>query len=273
MHGSEQQPDGPISVEYEGAVCRITLNRPQAMNAVTFDMLQHLNDVLDTVEQDESQRVLVLTGSGKAFCAGADLKDIRKRTLDATDADSATANAAFSGAFGELLKRLEDFPKPILAAVNGVAVAGGLEIILCCDLVIAAEEARIGDAHSNYGLLPGGGSTARLPRRVGVGLSKYLLYTGDILPAAEFIACGLVHSVVPGSALPGEVDSLAGKLAAKSPLVLRELKRLIQAGMQTSLHAALRDEHEANRAHATSHDRREGLTAFAERRKPIFTGR
>jgi len=272
MPNSHADTFQPLLVEREAAVCRLVLNRPEALNAITADMLGHLEAALADIEQDAALRVVVLTGAGRGFCAGADLKDLGSRTHGLDDSAASEANAEFSARLGRFLARLEALPKPVLAAVNGVAVAGGLELLLCCDLVLAAESARIGDAHSNYGLLPGGGSTARLPRRVGRSFAKYLLYTGDILPAHEFVAAGLVWKVVDDASLPSEVTGLAGRLASRSPLVLRELKRLVDTGMEGPLSAALRQEYEANRAHAGSHDRREGLAAFAERRPPRFTG-
>ncbi|MGP1615366.1 MAG: enoyl-CoA hydratase/isomerase family protein, partial [Pollutimonas bauzanensis] len=178
MSNSIDETTPPILIEHDSQVCLIALNRPKSFNAVTFEMLDHLNRVLDQEERNPAVRTIVLTGAGQGFCAGADLKDLKKRTEGLSDSEAAEANGKFSAEFGRFLARLESFPKPVVAAVNGVAVAGGLEILLCCDLIIAARSARIGDAHSNYGLLPGGGATARLPRRVGVSLAKYLLYTG-----------------------------------------------------------------------------------------------
>ncbi len=261
-----------VLVEREDSVCRVVLNRPKALNAITTDMLERLEAVFNDIERDPGIRVVVLTGAGRGFCAGADLKDLGRRTHGLDDRAASEANAAFSARLGRFLMRLEALPQPVLAAVNGVAVAGGLELLLCCDLVLAAESARLGDAHSNYGLLPGGGSTARLPRRVGTSFAKYLLYTGDILSARECMAAGLVWKVTDDASLTSETAELAHRLATRSPLVLRQLKRLVDNGMNSTLSAALREEYEANRAHAGSHDRREGLAAFAERRSPSFTG-
>jgi len=262
-----------LIAEHRGAACWLRLNRPQALNAVTHEVLEAMQAELDRIESDERIRAVVLTGTGKAFCAGADLKHAKGRTDTDDPEQAAAANALFTAAFGAVLDRLEAFPKPVIAAVNGVAVAAGIEFLLCCDFVLAGAGARIGDAHANYGLIPGGGSTARLPRRVGVSLAKYLIYTGDILPAQEFVGTGLVLRVVPDAQLEEEVQQLAEKLASRSPLALRRTKRLIDDGLQMPLELALRHEREVNRQHAASHDRREGLAAFAQRRTPNFIGR
>ncbi|MDO9088635.1 MAG: enoyl-CoA hydratase-related protein [Burkholderiaceae bacterium] len=262
-----------VLVERADGVCSVVLNRPQAMNAITAAMVAQLNQALDDAQADDSVRALVLTGAGRAFCAGADLKESRKRTEAATPQQAQEASAAFASSLARLLKRLEEFPKPVIAAVNGVTVAGGLEILLCCDIAIAAEEATIGDGHSNFALMPGGGATARLPRRIGDSMAKYLMFTGEALPASRFLACGMISKIVPGAALRAEAHKLAAHIAAKSPLLLREMKRLLRDSVTVSKEEALARELEANRAYANSQDRLEGLAAFAEKRKPRFTGR
>lgn len=268
----ESDPNS-ILVEHADGVCRIVLNRPRAMNAITAAMVAQLDRALDAVQDDDSLRVVVLTGAGRAFCAGADLKEARQRTEAATPQQAQEASAAFAASLARLLKRLDEFPKPVIAAVNGVTVAGGLEILLCCDIAIAAEEATIGDGHSNFALMPGGGATARLPRRVGDNLAKYLMLTGEALPASRFLACGLISRLVPAEALHTEADRLAAHLAARSPLLLREMKRLLRQSTESSRDEALARELDANRAYANSQDRLEGLAAFAEKRKPRYTGR
>ncbi|HPU54417.1 MAG TPA: enoyl-CoA hydratase/isomerase family protein, partial [Burkholderiaceae bacterium] len=136
----------------------ITLNRPAAMNAITPAIVEGIETALDQALNDPQVRAIVLTGTGRAFCAGADLKYVREQTHG-----DESANAAFLQTVLHLMNRLETFPKPVIAAINGLALAGGLELVLCCDLVIAARSAKIGDAHANFGLLPGGGSSVRLP--------------------------------------------------------------------------------------------------------------
>ncbi len=148
-----------------------------------------------------------------------------------------------------------------------------LELVLCCDLVIAAESARLGDGHANYGLLPGAGASARLPRRVGLARAKHLFFTGDLLPAAELMAAGLVNSVVPDAELGAAVQRLAEKVAAKSPIGLRRMKELANAATEATQDEALRRELAVNEGYARTFDRNEGLAAFNERRPPVFQGR
>lgn len=259
--------------ERRGSALWLRLNRPAALNAVTPSMIARLGECLDGASRNDSIRSVVITGAGNAFCAGADLKAARSRTEVDDQYLAAAANATFTSGFGTVLAQLEHLPKPTIAAINGIAAAAGLEILLCCDFAIAAAEARIGDSHGRFGLIPGGGSTARLPRRMSLAFAKYLLYTGELVPATELAQTGLLLDVVPQAALESTVDELAAKLAARSPLALRRVKRLVDDGLEMSLDAALRAEREINEIHSTSDDRREGLAAFAERRPPKFTGR
>lgn len=262
--------DDPIVLERKGRVGWITLNRPKAMNAVTLDMLDALDAVLTTEEQNPDIGALVITGAGDAFCAGADLKSMRTFT-EAADAEA--ANADYVTRYSATMRRLELFPKPVICAVNGVTVAGGLELLLVCDIAIAAAGVRIGDGHMRYALMPGGGSSVRLPRRVGLTMAKYLLLSGDLIPAEELVACGLLLRVVPPAALAAEALALAERIANRSPLALRRMKRLVDDGMEMPLDVALRHEVTTHAAHALSDDRREGLAAFVEKRPPNFTGR
>jgi enoyl-CoA hydratase len=172
-----------------------------------------------------------------------------------------------------VMTRLEKFPKPVIAAVNGLALAGGLELVLCCDLVIAARSARLGDAHANFGLLPGGGSSVRLPRKIGPTRAKHLLYTGEFVPAEQLREAGLVNEVVDDADLLAAAGRLVARLRTKSPLVLRRMKALVDDGLEQPIETALRLELLASEVHAHSHDMKEGLAAFEEKRAPVFTGR
>ncbi len=246
----------------------ITLNRPDAMNALTPDVLSGINAALDDAQADAAVRAVVLTGSGRAFCAGADLKYVR-----AQSDEGAGATDRFLRRVLDTMNRLEHFPMPVIAAVNGLALAGGLELVLCCDLVVAARSARLGDAHANYGLLPGGGASVRLPRKIGPTRAKYLLFTGEFIPAEELVAAGLVNLVVDDEQLAAATGSLASRIASKSPVGLRRMKQLVSDGLQQPVETALRLELLACEAHANSEDMKEGLAAFAAKRKPVFTGR
>jgi len=211
-------------------------------------------------------RTLVLTGAGRAFCAGVDLSAI------GAQADLASATAAFMRAAQPATEALQHCPKPVIAAVNGHALAGGLELVLRCDLVVAAQEARFGDAHANFGLVPGGGSTALLPRRVGVSMAKYLIFTGAQVEPAVLQAAGLVLRAVPRAGLQAAVDEVAAALADRSPSGLALCKRLIDEGLELAEAEAVQREAAAALDHCRSRDVAEGLAAFAARRKPVFTG-
>jgi enoyl-CoA hydratase/carnithine racemase len=252
--------------ERRGAAGWVTLDRPEAMNAVTPGMLEDLDAALSDIADDNAVRALVITGAGPAFCAGADLKEVEA----ALAGDPARA-MAFVRAAQRVFGRIADLPKPTIAAVNGLTLAGGLEIVLCCDLVIAAEGAKIGDAHANFGVLPGGGGSARLPLRVGAARAKEMFFTGAAFPAESFVP-DLVNRVVPGAALAGEVEKLVAAIATKSALVLRRLKALADGALAQPLPTALAAELLAFESHLHSADLREGLMAFKEKRKPVFVG-
>ncbi len=247
----------------------ITLNRPEALNSISPAMIDDLNAALDGLEDRRQLCALSITGQGRAFCAGADLKAAKAR-MDGADAGEVNSN--FLDGLRRLLLRIEGFPVPVVAAVNGLALAGGLEMVLACDLVVAAASAKLGDAHANYGLVPGGGSSVRLPRKIGPTRAKQLIFSGDFLPAETLMQWGLVNKVVPDGGLGAAVDELVGTLAQRSPIGLRRMKRMIDDGLEQSLPAALRYELSLNALHVDSHDRMEGLAAFAEKRKPAFEG-
>jgi len=247
----------------------ITLNRPDDLNCIDDTLAEELCEAIAQAESDDEARVVVLTGAGRAFCAGADLKHVHG-ILSSGNPETIRRFMRFArNAFA----RVADCEKPLIAAVNGIAAAGGCELILACDLVIAAESATISDAHANFGLLPGGGGAARLPRKIGPARAKYLLYTGEFLPAATLCEWGLINEVVPDAEFKGAVEALVAKLTAKSPLVLRRMKALVDDGLDGSLEAALRAETKIWEGHATAADFAEGLAAFTEKRVPNYTGR
>lgn len=257
------------SIEYQrrGDAVWLWLNRPDALNALSPELMAELLKALDQAEAEPGIRALVIAGRGRAFCAGADLKHF----LGAVG--NAKAVRTFVTRALTLMNRIEAFTYPVIAAVNGIAVAGGIELVLACDLVIAADSAVLGDAHMNYGLLPGGGSSIRLPRKIGPTRAKYLLYTGESIPASEALALGLVNKVVPLGELEATVEKLVARLAEKSPIALRRVKRLIDDGLETPLDSALRLEMIAWEGHAHAEDLKEGLAAFSAKRKPKYIGR
>jgi enoyl-CoA hydratase len=261
--------ESPLLAESRGPAVWLRLNRPKAMNALSPALLDALDAAITQVAADASVRALVVTGAGRAFCAGADLSS----ALDSLAAGEPRGLLDFVARAESTFARLEALPIPVIAAVNGLALAGGLELVLCCDLVVAAESARFGDAHANYGLLPGAGSSVRLPRKIGATRAAHLLFTGETVTAAAMRDAGLVNDVTPDAELEGAVAKLVGAVAEKSPLSLRAMKQLVRDGLEQPMATALRVEQLAFASHVHSRDLREGLTAFREKRKPHFEGR
>jgi len=255
-----------VILEHRGAGLWAHLNRPDTLNAINYDVLSGLQAAMTRAEDSDDVAALVITGSGGNFCAGADLSVVEQALGDAGGL------GGFLASVGRVLLRLEQLPLPTIAAVGGHAVAGGLELMLCCDLVVAADDAVIGDAHSTFGLLPGGGGTMRLPRHVGLARAKELMFTGATVSAGELRESGLLAKVVPRSDLLTAVESLVHALSQRSPLALRRLKRLLNDSLQQSPEAALRSELMASELHSHSSDMREGVSAFREKRRPKFTG-
>lgn len=258
--------DTPLILERLGPVARLTLNRPNVMNALNAEMLDTFGEYLPRLADDDDVRVLIVTGAGAAFCAGADLKQ-------AVAGDPGPGQPDFLDRARTAFEQLSRFPKPMIAALNGLTMAGGLEIAMCADVVIAAETAMIGDAHANFGVFPGGGGAAVLPRVLPLHTALYLLFTGRTLPAAELKGLGFVSEVHPAEALADAALALARLIAAKSPAALRRMKEVARASADKSRADALLHEQVMMRAHLRSADLAEGLRAFAEKRAPRFTGK
>ncbi|MGA3249244.1 MAG: enoyl-CoA hydratase/isomerase family protein [Paraburkholderia sp.] len=249
------------------SVARLTLNRPKAMNSLNLAILAELDRRLTELAVDDEIRVLVLTGSGAAFCAGADLKEVlASRTPEPGEAD-------FLDRANQVFGRLRNFPKPVIAALNGVTMAGGLELAMCADLVVAAESATLADAHANFGVYPGAGGAAVLPRLIPLNAAMYLLLTGKSLSAAEMKAYGLVCEVHADDAFPEAVQTLAKHIARKSPIALRRMKEVARQSADKTRDDALLHEQVMLRQHMRTFDFHEGLQAFAEKRAPQFQGR
>lgn len=257
-----------IVYEKKGGAAWIRLNRPTALNTLSPELVGQFEEALDDAATSSDVNAVVVIGTGRAFCAGADLKFLG----NLPESERAGATAAFLQRVLELMMRIERFAKPVIGAVNGIATGGGMELLLCCDLVIADERARLGDGHANFGLLPGGGASARLPRKIGPTRAKYLFFTGELLPAGYFVEAGLVNEVAPEGELAAAVEKLIAKLANKSPLGLKRMKELVDDGLEQPRDVALRNELIAGGLHGHSYDQKEGLAAFNEKRKPQFRG-
>jgi len=256
-----------LLLEIDGPVARIVLNRSRVMNALNSALVARMDQVLTELAANEDVRVLVLTGSGAAFCAGADLKEVLAA------APPAPGEPDFLDRAGAMCARLREFPKPVIAALNGITMAGGLELAMCADIVLAAESASIGDAHSNYGVYPGAGGAAVLPRVVPLNVAMYMLLTGSPLTARQMHQYGFVNEVHADGDLAAAADRLARTLARKSPAVLRRMKAVARHATDKTREDALLHEQVMLREHQRSWDLQEGLRAFAEKRGPEFRGR
>ncbi|WP_324651313.1 enoyl-CoA hydratase/isomerase family protein [Georgenia sp. H159] len=255
--------DGTLMAERTGDVLAVTLNRPDSLNAITMEMLDELDAVLDAALTDGT-RVVTLTGAGRAFCAGADLSAFGTEP---------GATLPFLERLQAVLVRITELPLPVVAAVNGTAMGGGLELILASDFAIAAESAKVGDGHTNVGVIPGGGGATVLHHRVPPAIAKYVVFTGGRLTAAQWQTYGLFAEVVPGDELAERTGQVAARLAAKSPLALRSIKALMARTREvTNPATALGMELAANVEYSTSFDMAEGVRAFNEKRTPRFRG-
>lgn len=257
-----------IRYEVHDGVALVTLNRPERMNTLGGSMKADLQVAFnDLARNDAAVRVVVLTGHGdRAFCAGADIKE---------RASSQMALPEYhlkQKATHDLFRSIETFEKPVIAAINGVALGGGLELALCADIRIAASHAKLGLPEAKIGALPAAGGTQRLPRLVGMGWAKQLMFTCDHISAQQAQAIGLVTEVTEPDALMQTALSMAARIAANAPLSVRFIKQAIDRGMQVGIEAGLEYERYAAAIVVSSQDRLEGMRAFVEKRKPDFKG-
>jgi len=245
---------------------KITINRPEVMNALNMDTRREIMKALDIVEnEDDEARAVVLTGAGeKAFSAGADISMFKEMTPFLAKEYLKIAKGA--------AKRIFDFPKPVIAAVNGYAIGGGLELAMACDMIIASKNAKFGQGEINIGIIPGVGGTQRLPRILGLHKAKELIFTGELINAEDALKLGLVNSVVEQSELMKSVEELISKISSKSPLILRLAKEALNRSA-SGLEEGLDFESVLFQFCFASEDQKEGARAFLEKRKPVFRGK
>ena len=256
-------PYETIIYEKKGGLVDITLNRPDRLNAANLQLAREMTQAIGEIEADDEVRVMILHGAGRAFCAGADIKAMAEGELSGELVHRMTA----------LCTRLEGLGKISIAAVNGYATGGGCEMALACDLRLAADVAHFGLPEVKLGLLPGSGGTQRLPRIIGAGRAKWVMYTGEFVDAETALQWGLVNQVVPGDQLLEEAGKLAQTLLERPPLALRLIKSCIDVGSQMDLRSGLEYEGRCIQILEASEDAQEGLRAFVEKRAGNFTGR
>lgn len=252
-----------LLVEKKEGIGTIIINRPDVRNALNRETWLELREAIKDVGGDNEVKVVVITGAGdKAFVGGADIKGLSERTMFETLEWEAV----------DILSELENLKKPVIAAVNGFALGGGCELAMACDIRVAVESAKFGQPEVGLGIIPGAGGTQRLPRLVGKGKAKELIFTGDVIDAREAERIGLVNKVVSQDGLMDAVKDMAKKIMAKGPLSVRLAKEAINAGTEMDLEKAFLLEKLAQTVIFSSWDRTEGIAAFLEKRKPAFKG-
>jgi enoyl-CoA hydratase len=251
--------------ERRGAVALLTLSRPDVLNALDAELLTALLGQAGALAADDGVRAVVITGEGRAFCAGADIAAMRRMSPLEAEAFSRLGHGA--------LGALESLPVPTLAAVNGFALGGGCELALACDIVYASAKARFGQPEVKLGLIPGFGGTSRLSRRVGTAWAKELVLGGEPIPAELAREIGLANRVFEPDALMPAALELAEAIAARGPVAVRQAKRVIQEGADADVRVAHALEQQAFALTFASRDRTEGIDAFLEKRDPKFEGR
>ena len=253
-----------IRVVISESIATLTVDRPTVKNALDLATVKEIHQALDELAANVEVGVVIITGAGEtSFVSGADINDIRARTRD--DGLAAINSSLFA--------KIDKFPKPVIAAVNGFALGGGCELALACDIRVAADTAKFGQPELGLGIIPGAGATQRLPRIVGLGWAKHLVLSGDIIDAKQAMEIGLVTAVMPASQLQVRARELAKKILRQGPLAARLAKLSLNASARVDLDSGLLIETLAQAICYSSEDKEEGTAAFLEKRKPKFTGK
>ncbi len=253
-----------IRVEIENGVGIVTVHRPESMNALNTNVLSELSDAAQALGADPAVKVVVITGAGRAFVAGADIKEMKDMDL--------LSFRTFIASGQRALYVIETIEKPVIAAVNGFALGGGCELALACDFRVASDKARFGFPEVGLGIFPGFGGTQRAPRFLGKGMAAELIYTAAIIDAAEALRIGLVNHVYPADSLMAETMKIAKAIASHGPIAVSRAKTAVKMAGDTTMEAGLAFEREAMVVTFATKDRYEGMSAFVEKRKAVFKG-
>jgi enoyl-CoA hydratase len=267
--------DEVVLFEKREHVALLTLNRPQARNAFDPEVLVRLDDAWTTVRDDDEIRVAVITGTGTAFCAGADLGRLIPLFSGARQPEDEWDNrlAADPGISSRGILREGDVVKPVIAAINGFAIAGGMELVMGCDIRVAAEEAQFGMQEVKWAIFPAGGATVRLPNQIPYSKAMELLLTGDLIGADEALALGFLNHVVPADQVLLKAIEIAEKIADNGPVAVKAIRKSIRANIGVPEVEAMKQETEIAMPIFATEDAREGPRAFMEKRKPVYKGR
>ena len=258
--------DNVLLVEEEAGIATLTLNRPDVMNSLNFPLLHALRDRVESFRFRKDLRVIIITGSGeRAFCSGADLKE--RATLNPDQVRE------YIYTIRNLFTAIEELNKPVIAGVNGIALGGGTELTLACDIRIASSKASMGLTETRLAIIPGAGGTQRLPRLVGKGKAKELIFTGQRVDAQEALNIGLVNKICEPKDLMEACHEMAAMICETGPVAIEQAKYAINYGLETDMHTGLAIESNAYWVCIPTEDRLEGLAAFKEKRKPVYKGR
>lgn len=251
-----------ILLKKEGQVAIVSINRPEALNSLNEDVLMELSMIFDQLKKDQDTYVVILTGEGKAFVAGADIAQMSEMNhLQGRD----------FGKFGlDVFRKIESFEKPVIAAINGFALGGGCELSMSCDIRLASKRAKFGQPEVKLGITPGFGGTQRLARHVGIGKAKELIFTGEIIDANTALEIGLVQHVIEPEELMNRALELANKIISNSQLAVRFSKSAINRGIETDIETGMEIERDLFGLSFANHDQKEGMKAFLEKRNPEF---